>query len=282
MRITTLLAALGCLSASPALAGCAGEETACEIEGGQYHIVLPDDADGPLPALMFLHGWGSSGEGVLRNRNLVEAALARGYAVIAPDGLPREGANGRSWSFHPERAQRRDEIGFLTQVRDDVARHGVDVEEISLGGFSIGGSMVTYLACAAPETFAVYLPVGGSFWRPHPDMASCGGPVRLLHTHGWTDGTVPLEGRLLRGESWQDADAVVQGDVFYAMEIWRATNGCAQSRPDTDRFVTDDYYLRRAWMECSEGSALELAIFPGGHTVPRGWADFALDWVEAF
>ena len=40
---------------------------------------------------------------------------------------------------------------------------------------------------------AAYAPVAGSFWRPHPDMEACAGPVDLLHTHGWRDKTVPLD-----------------------------------------------------------------------------------------
>ena len=87
-----------------------------------------------------------------------------------------------------------------------------------LGGFSIGGSMTSYLACAAPEAFDAYLPVSGGFWRPHP--TECVGPVRLLHTHGWTDTTVPLEGCVVRVEDINDPNGFVQGDIFYTLGMW--------------------------------------------------------------
>lgn len=271
-RRAAALATALTLAAGPAVACADAARTACEIDGGSYHIALPPDAVAPVPAVVYLHGWGGSGDGAVRNRRVVDTVLGRGYALIAPNGTPRRGgARGRTWSFHPERPVVRDETAFLTAVIDDAAaRHGIDRERVVLSGFSIGGSMTSYLACAAPATFAAYAPVGGSFWRPHPE--ACAGPVRLLHTHGWSDTTVPLEGRYLSG-----LDAV-QGDVFHAMETWRAANGCDFLR--ADGFASDGPFWRRRWERCDDGTALELALFPGGHTVPDAWAGTMLDWFE--
>ena len=277
VNLTTLIAAFVlAMSGTIARAGCGDEEAACEIAGGTYHVELPEDRAEEPAALMFLHGWGSSGEGTLTMRGVVDAALERGYAVIAPDGIPREGRSGRTWAFHPERPQRRDEIAFLTAVRDDAAeRFGLDPGRMLLAGFSIGGSMTSYLACAEPDAFAAYAPVSGSFWRPHPE--TCAGPVRLLHTHGWRDPVVPLEGRLLRGDSLDAPNAVAQGDVWHAMDLWRQAGGC---RLQADEFASDDTYWRKDWTSCSDGAALGFALFDGGHGVPPGWADMALDWFE--
>ncbi|ETX29803.1 polyhydroxybutyrate depolymerase [Roseivivax isoporae LMG 25204] len=258
-----------------AQAGCGDDPAPCEIETGTYHVELPAGGGEDAPALVFVHGWGASGEGTLSMRGMVEAALGRGYAVIAPDGVPRQGRPGRTWGFQPERRGPRDEVAFLAAVRDDAGRRfGLDTGRMLLAGFSIGGSMATYLACATPEAFAAYAPVSGSFWRPHP--ARCAGPVRLLHTHGWTDGTVPLEGRLLRGDSLEDMGAVAQGDVWQAMEIWRRTNGC---RLQPRHFAETGPYWRRAWDAC-EGGSLDFALFYGGHGIPPGWAEMTLDWFE--
>ena len=130
--------------------------------------------------------------------------------------------------------------------------------------------MTAYLACETPGVFTAYAPVAGNFWRPHPER--CAGPVKLLHTHGWTDGTVPLEGRPL------GAIDIMQGDVFHAMLIWRETNGCTGLK--ADRFEMTDRFWSRWWTRCDEGTALQLSLFPGGHAVPRGWATLALDWFE--
>ncbi len=259
-------------------AAACSTDTPCLVETGEYVITMPTGGDTSPPAVVFVHGFGGSGPGVFRNTGMVNAFTERGYAVIAPTGMPREGRNGASWSFHPDRVQNRDEVAFLTSVRDDaIARHGIDPDKIVLSGFSIGGSMTAYLACAAPDAFAAYAPVGGNFWRPHP--TDCEGPVRMLHTHGWSDGTVPLEGRVLRGTDRRDENALMQGDVFQAMEIWRDTNECYQMKPD--EFATDGQFMIRRWTDCAPNSALELALFPGGHIVPQGWATLTLDWFEA-
>ena len=254
-------------------------DTPCMVGDRAYYVATPEEgSDILMPAIVFLHGWGGSGAGVLKNSGMVKSFLDRGYAVIAPDGVPREGRNGRSWNFHPRSDQQLQEIAFLQSVRDDVTeRFSLNAERIILAGFSIGGSMTAYTACLAPESFTAYAPLGGNFWRPHP--IACEGPVRMLHTHGWTDGTVPLEGRVVNRLPIEDPRAFAQGDIFHALDIWRQTNGCRHLK--ADRFMTEGGYWRRAWDRCTEDSALEFALHPGGHTIPRGWANLVIDWFEA-
>ncbi len=264
------IALLGLLALTPAaFADCGPQQGPCTIPTGTYHAVLPPQAG--APAVLFLHGWGGDGMGALTNRGMVDALIARGYAVIAVDGSPREGRNGRGWNFRADH-RGRDDVAFAAAVADDAAtRFGLDRDHMILAGFSVGGSMVSYTACATPDAFYAYAPISGSFWRPHP--AACAGPVRLFHIHGWTDGTVPLEGRRIRSA------AVQQGDVFQAMEIWRAANAC--EKPNPDGFDTiGDTQLRRWDESCAPGSSLVMALHPGGHKVPKGWADMMLDWAE--
>ena len=264
------LAAIMALAATPAVAECdAGGH--CEIPLGTYHISVPEGAtDAPL--ILWVHGFGGSGAGAMRNAAAIARYADRGYAYAAVDGLPRGDTDDRrSWSFHPDRPQQRDEAAFLAAVADDiVAQFPIDRGRIVLTGFSIGGSLTSYIACSDPELFDAYAPVAGSFWRPHP--AGCTGPVDLFHTHGWRDGTVPLEGRPLGG------GAIEQGDVWYAMQIWRQTNGCV--RHVADEFDETDLYLIRRWTTCEAGT-LEFALHPGGHGIPEGWSTMMLDWYEA-
>ncbi|MEM0946396.1 MAG: PHB depolymerase family esterase [Pseudomonadota bacterium] len=239
---------------------------------GSYHIAVPEAPAGPVPAIMFLHGAGGSGASSVRPGGMARVALERGYAVIGPNGMDRPGRFGTGWSFHPDRPKQRDEMAFLTGVRDDAAsRFGIDRDRVILAGFSIGGSMASYIACTDPAAFAAFAPVAGSFWRPHPE--DCAGAVRLLHTHGWRDRTVPLEGRPLGG------GRIYQGDVWHAMLVWRAENGCDGMRADT--FETEGRYWIRRWDACTPGTALEFALHPGGHGIPQGWAAMTIDWFES-
>ncbi len=258
------------LFATATLADCNGATGPCEIDGGTYHIVLPQGAAEPIPAILLLHGYGGEGMGTMRNKPLVNLMLQRGYAVIAPDGQLRETGEGRTWDFHPDRPANRDETLFLIAVADDATgRFGLDRSRMLLAGFSIGGSMTSYVACAAPDAFAAYAPIAGSFWRPHPE--SCAGPVRLLHTHGNADRTVPMTGREIY-------PGFQQGNVFEAMDIWRATNGCTSEQPDVQD--SPGIYTIQRWTSCKPGARLDFALHDGGHSIPKGWAQMALDWFE--
>ena len=259
----------------PVRASCGIDDAPCVVPLGEYRVMLPASAR-PVtgfPAVMFFHGYGASALQTLRNKAMVDTFLARGYALIAPEGTAREGMKGRTWSFHPHRFKARDEMAFTRQVLGDAsARHGVDRKRILLSGFSIGGSLTWYLACQDPGLAAAFAPVAGAFWRPHPARGTCAGPVRLLHTHGWRDETVPLEGRVLRNGT------LLQGDVFHGLELLRDLNRCDAMRADA--YETDGAFWRRWWTRCAPNSRLELALHTQGHMVPPGWAEMAIDWFE--
>jgi len=283
MRANSLLIiAAVCLSAvlaagAPASA-CPGEG-ACRVDEGDYYLVLPETgaiARAP-PVVMFLHGYGGRGDRDIADGGLAKPFLARGYAVIVPQGLPRGDGSPTNWAVRDGWQYRRDDVAFIGSVLDDAAaRFGLDRGRVLLTGFSRGGSMVWDVACSAPGTAAAYAPVAGGFWRPHP--ASCAGPVRLFHIHGFTDATVPLEGRPVAG------GALVQGDIYEGLQLWRETNQCGTrageqvARTGGDAGA-DGPYWRKTWTDCAEG-ALSFVLHPGGHGLPAGWSDMILDWFE--
>ena len=104
---------------------------------------------------------------------------------------------------------------------------------------------------------------------------SCAAPVDLFHTHGWTDRTVPLEGRPLAN------GLLVQGDVFQSLFILRETNGCGNRQPDEAPVDAEQTLLNRVWSNCSGARQIDFMLHPGGHGIPKGWLDRALDWFEA-
>ena len=277
MKFLPIAALLGCIASLATQSAACSRNTPCNVGDRAYYAAVPDTGGESLPAVVFIHGFGGSGEGALRNETMVSGFLERGYAVIAPNGTPREGRNGRSWGFHPLSAQQAVDIAFLQAVRDDaIERFALDPERIVLAGFSIGGSMTAYTACAAPDSFAAYAPLSGNFWRPHP--TECEGPVKMLHTHGWTDGTVPIEGRVVNRVDRNSPDAFAQGDILYALGLWRDTNGCADYQ--ARQFETDSPFWQRSWTDCADGSALTFALFDGGHVIPRGWPELVVDWID--
>ncbi len=274
-----LIAAFVCLAVAAGAGARAAEPCGtpageCVTAHGFYRLALPPGIEGgPVPAVVFLHGWGGSSEGVMKNAGMLAELGSRGYALIAPEGertsAQREQKN---WAVRDGRQYGRDDIAFLAEVLDDAAAHGVDRGRILLTGFSRGGSMVWDVACHAPRLARAYAPVAGAFWEPLPER--CAGPVDLFHTHGWSDRTVPLEGRAVAGGT------LTQGDTFASLRILRAALGCNPQMPDTAPTSSEDDLWLRHWSHCP-GGALDLMLHRGGHRLPDGWLDRALDWFEA-
>ncbi|MCY4592425.1 MAG: alpha/beta hydrolase-fold protein [Alphaproteobacteria bacterium] len=274
MVLAPVLGLLLVLLAAGTAGACPGAGSRCEVPGGGYYIRMPAQHSSPVRAVVHAHGYGASGRSVIGNAGLTEPFLQAGLAVVAPDGMRRAGRNGRTWHVLPyvtERHGRRDEVAFIEAVmRDAEHRFGVDRRQSLLSGFSLGGSLVWTVACAAPRMFAAHAPVAGAFWRPPPQ--ECAGPVSLLHTHGWRDRTVPIEGRSIRNGMLR------QGDVFDGLETLRRANGCTPARGLVAE-TAGRFWLRR-WDACRAGN-LQLALHPGGHEIPQGWHRLVLDWFRA-
>jgi polyhydroxybutyrate depolymerase len=277
MRLHASLACLLalCLAAAPARAqACGTPEGECPTADGFYRLALPEDPEGgSVPALFYLHGWGGSSAGVMKNAAMRKALAARGYALIAPEGdrtVP--GRKQRSWGIRNGRTYARDDISFIAQVMDDAVQYGIDRDRILLTGFSVGGSMVWDTACHAPRTARAYAPIAGAFWESLPEV--CQAPVDMFHTHGWTDRVVPIEGRKVANGT------LTQGDVFASLAILRETLGCDPHIPDTMPLDEDSNYWLRSWSNCPAGR-IDFMLHPGGHATPKGWLSRALDWFEA-
>ncbi|MEL7468914.1 MAG: polyhydroxybutyrate depolymerase [Pseudomonadota bacterium] len=249
-------------------------DSLCQVDTGQYRISLPDGTDQP-GAMIWLHGWGGSANGVMRNTGMAAKLHARGLALIAADGVITYPARpNKNWAVNDGRSYERNDIEFLSQIIEDaVARHGIDRERILLGGFSRGGSMVWDVACKAPDLVRAYAPVAGAFWEPM--WTGCEGAVDLFHTHGWTDRTVPLEGRPLGNGT------MTQGDVWQSLYILRSTNSCGNRQPEIAPIEGDNAIWLRSWSDCTSGKRIDLMLHPGGHGIPKGWLDRTLDWFEA-
>ncbi len=258
------------LMAAPTWAeACGSADLPCQVEGGSYHVLTPD-AEDYRGVVVHLHGGGGTGKGMLKS-GLAKAAVARGYLFIAPNGEHPGSRFPRNWSVKANGSSfNRDDTVFLDRVMADAkSRFNADSLPVLLAGFSRGASMVWDIACESPDFADGYAPVAGAFWEDLPE--SCAGPVRLFHTHGWSDRTVPLEGR-----SFRDG-AVVQGDVWASLKVMRETNGCGNRQPESSRFDGDFWY--RFWTDCEAGQ-LDLLLHQGGHGAPRGWAGLVLDWFE--
>lgn len=269
--ISWFLAFAGLFLTWPILAtaqSCGDAGSACEVESGSYHMIRPVGAS-LKGIVMHLHGGGGTGKGMLKS-GLAREAISRRYVFVAPNGEHPEQRWKRDWSVRADTMRfDRDDLDFLkTVLRDVRGKLKLASAPVLLAGFSRGGSMVWNIACEDPKFADAYAPIAGAFWDSLP--AACQGPVQLFHTHGWTDRTVPLEGRSF--------GAIVQGDVWASLKILRETNGCSKRQPEKNSF--DGEVWLRHWTDCRAGQ-IHLLLHKGGHGAPRGWSSRIMNWFEA-
>jgi polyhydroxybutyrate depolymerase len=267
MKLRYALAVFTTLSAIPmeATAACLDDRAACKVAAGRYHIAWPPGVsrDKKVPAVVALHSWGGTGAGLIQSGKMIKILLAEGYAVIAPEGLGRREGAGNSWEVQIASARRNDP-DFIKSVADDAAnRFNVQRSNMLLVGFSVGGSMVAYTACRYPAAFKGFAPVSGSFWQPQP--TTCAGPVNYLHSHGKSDTTMPLQGRVV-------GKGLRQGNVLTGLETFAKASGCGAATQSADG--------SKQWTGCTSGRSVKLDFYPGGHSVPRGWANRVVRWFE--
>ena len=74
---------------------------------------------------------------------------------------------------------------------------------------------------------------------------------------------------------------MTQGDVFQSLYILRDANGCGNRQPETAPIDDESARWLRTWSDCASGKQIDLMLHPGGHGIPKGWLDRALDWFEA-
>jgi polyhydroxybutyrate depolymerase len=265
MRAALLLAAMALAPAvAPPVRAC-GPDSDCAAAGGGYRIALPAPTPARPGALVYLHGWQDTPEGVMRFEALRAMADRLGVALIAPRGADRRWMLPDAFTAADQGIERRDDIAYVNAIVENaIARFGLDRERIVVSGFSLGGSMAWYIACAEGTRYAGYIPVAGAFWEPY--VSDCTLPLaEIRHVHGLADETVPLAGRKL--------SVATQGDTRRSFEILRRIAGCDGGLEGAA--VADD--LTCAAQACG-GTRQELCLHEGGHSVKPAWIERA--WHE--
>ena len=135
---------------------------------------------GKVPLLVFLHGAGQSGAGMMRR--IGPAADRAGVAVFAPD------SRGTTWDAIREGFG--DDVAFLNRALEHVFRQlNVDPARVAIGGFSDGASYAISLGLANGDLFprvAAFSPGFVISAEPH-------GRPRFFVSHGTADQILPID-----------------------------------------------------------------------------------------
>ena len=148
-----------------------------------YLLTLPSEyeqaADKAFPLVLFLHGYGGSGEDLELVKvhgppKLVEAGEQRGFILVAP-----QTTLGRWW-----------QPVELLALLDEIERtHRVDGDRIYITGLSMGGYGTWNTAGLAPERFAAAAPICGG---GNGVLTRHTGTLPIWAFHGSNDTAVPV------------------------------------------------------------------------------------------
>jgi polyhydroxybutyrate depolymerase len=256
-----------------------------------YTLWLPADYDGttPLPLVVNYHGTGGTPATIDEfSSTLSEKAAARDMIVVAPQGLDGEAVTSR-WVV-PGFGTAPDDIAFTDALIDDLATtYCIDRSRVYATGFSSGGAMTTWVACA-DERFAAAAP-GGGVNLVDPSCAKA--QIPMYAYHGTADDVAYYNGIDNQPSQPNPATAGTVpffGSVEQVMDVWAQHNGCDVQRQDQN--LAPDAILR-TYPNCEAETRVLLAV-GGGHTFPGGttrlngalgetvtsvnMADLMLDW----
>jgi polyhydroxybutyrate depolymerase len=241
---------LGCLLLSASAVAC-GPTSDCVIGERHYRIRMPDGHDGnsKIGAIVIVHGYRGHAAQAMQHRDLTERASRLGVALIAVKAAGNDWAIPGAPSVGAVKGV--DELAYFDRVlADAAARFPIDRARLMVSGFSAGAMMVWNLACYRSGSFAGFMPVAGTFWRPQPE--TCPGPVAsIIHVHGDADPIVPLEGRTV-----QDAQ---QGVVADALAMYaNVGNFGPPGRKIFGELSCEDRIGRH-------NSLMRFCLFAGGH-----------------
>lgn len=177
------------------------------------------------PLVVFLHGLGATGAGLVRSLDVATLATQLGFSFVAPDG-PKDHFGRRFWNagrdccdFDGANPPHVSLIGNLPTALE--ASGAATFGDVVIVGFSNGAFMAHRLACDVPRVTAIVAFAGA---EPEDEDPPCqpAHPVRVVMVHGDSDHVVPYAGGPVLGDTTRVVPSAEKGAAD-----WAARNGCA-------------------------------------------------------
>jgi polyhydroxybutyrate depolymerase len=224
-------------------------------DGPRDAIVLPS-GQAPAPTVLVLHGAINSAAWTVRRFGFAEAAAARGFTAVFPEGINWKWNDGRE-----DQSWKADDVAFLRQLVEELsARRISDPERVYIAGISNGGMMTLRMLCEASELFAgagtviANMPVAtGAACRPKR-------AVPIVMFNGTADPLIPYDGG---GVGPLSLGGFVWGTERTAAFMARA-NGCNPGPRWSDASAGAISLTRIAWTGCKADTRVTLYRVNGG------------------
>ena len=154
--------------------------------------------DHPLPLIVSLHGYSSSGYWNADYLDLFDSVLENEHLLLYPDGTYNP--NGlRFWNATEACCnywdQEVDDVGWLMVMIDEaIANYGADPEGIVFIGHSNGGFMSHRMACEQGDRLRAIVSLAGATYDEFDEKCADTGRPNVLQVHGTYDWVIYYEG----------------------------------------------------------------------------------------
>ena len=212
-----------------ASAAAATERETAEFNGIErsWRIERPA-TPGPHPLLVALHGIGDDIDNFAKATKLGESGLARGFAVVFPEGSGERRGWNAGFCCGTALRQDIDDVGFILELVERI--DGIDPNRVFLAGMSNGAMLAYRIAAEQPERIAGMVAVAGAiggtgrdgtpaYSIPLPRFA-----VPVMIVHGRADPFVLHEGGV---SAVLGIPGRHNASVEEAIDFWTRVNDCA-------------------------------------------------------
>jgi poly(hydroxyalkanoate) depolymerase family esterase len=237
---------------------------------------VPQNAAGPLPLVVVLHGCTQNARGYDQGSGWSRLAERHGFALLFPE---QQRSNNPNLCFNwyvPGDAQRG--MGEAASIRGAVEAmrraHAIDGRRIYVTGLSAGGAMASVMLAAYPEIFAGGAIIAG---LPFGCAENLGEAFECMSGRAAASGSSlaasvrkasPHQGPWPRISVWHGSDdrTVAPSNAAAVVRQWAALHGLSE-RPDRTDMV--DGYPRRTWLGLGGEELIEEYVVTGmGHGTP--------------
>jgi polyhydroxybutyrate depolymerase len=248
-----------------------------------FDVVVPSSYDGttPMPLVLLLHGYTSTGDAQESYFQIGTLAEQRGFLYVHPNGTTDSrglgfwNATDACCNFDGSPV---DDSAYLAAVIAQVqAQYAVDSQRIFLVGHSNGGFMSYRMACDHADLIAAVVSLAGATFSD-PSRCAPSEPVSVLQIHGTDDEVVAYAGGSFFGPTYPSAEQTAAS--------WAAYDGCATTPEQTaDRYdvvstLDGDETTSEHFTDCPAGIAVELRTMQAGTHVPPLSTTFATQVID--
>jgi polyhydroxybutyrate depolymerase len=221
------------------------------------------------PLVLLFHGGGGTGTRILQQTDFAAKADAKGFIVVAPDGIDNHWADGRG-TTDPEK-EGVDDVSFVGQLISHLeANLPIDTTRIYATGASNGGMMTERLGCELSDELAAIAPDVGPM--PSNIASTCKpSPIPFLGIQGGADPLVPLGGGTVKSSAVLGDGGMVLS-AQQTMQLWASLDGCSATAsvvhvaPTVNDGTSVDRY---GYSGCSGTASVTYYIVQGmGHCWP--------------